>query len=238
MNRIQSTISLLLMAAFLSISAPGFAQDAALKGNKRTREALKKLTPLRAEGLIVSWRGKRVNPTRVAGFRWAAPEGMVGLVAAEAFLKEFQDLLSAPVGSLELARTESTRGRMVFRFGQRFDGLEVLGAEVVVQTDGQGNVLSMVDESVRFQLAPVSDIGYAKAVAAAWMDVNGQEPRIAIPEGPESSAFARKAVLARGGTPRLVYRVLVPTIPMLSKVICLVDGETGEVVQKTNEVIR
>jgi hypothetical protein len=238
MNRIHLITYLLLMAAFLSVSLPGMAQDAAPKGNKRTREALKRLTPVRAEGLVVSWRGKRVNPTRVAGFRWLAPEGKVGLAAAEAFLKAFQDLLSAPVSSLELSRTETARGRMVFRFGQRFEGLEVLGAEVVVQTDGEGNVLSMVDESVRFQLAQVSDIGYAKAVAAAWMDINGQEPRIIIPEGPESSAFARKVVLARGGTPRLVYRVLVPTIPMLSKVICLVDGETGEVVQKTNEVIR
>ncbi len=238
MNRIQTTIALLLMAVFLSVSAPGFAQEEALKGNKKTRAALKKLTPVRAEGLIVSWRGKRVNPTRVAGFRWAAPDGKVGVAAAELFLQTFQDLLSAPIDSLELARTETARGRMVFRFGQRFEGLEVLGAEVVVQTDGEGSVLSMVDESVRFQLAPVNDVGYAQAVAAAWLEVNGQEPRITVPEGPESSSFARKAVLARGGMPRLVYRVLVPTIPMLSKVICLVDGETGEVVQKTNDVIR
>jgi len=227
------------MAVLLHFTTgPGFAQESAQKGNKRTRAALKRLTPVRAEGLLVSWRGKRVNPTRVAGFRWPAPDGKVGLAAAEVFLRSFQELLSAPPESLELSRTETVRDRMVFRFGQRFEGLEVLGAEVVVQTDGKGNVLSVVDESVRFQLAPVSDIGYAKAVAAAWLEVNGHEPEVVIPEGPESAAFARRAVLARGGTPRLVYRVLVPTIPMLQKVICLVDGETGKVVQKTNEVIR
>ena len=116
--------------------------------------------------------------------------------------------------------------------------MDVLGAEVVVQTDGQGAVLSIADESVRFKLAPISDIGYARAVEAAWLEVTGHVPTIAIPEGPEPTAFARKAVLARGGTPRLVYRVLVPTIPMVEKIVCLVDGETGEVVQKTNEVIR
>lgn len=162
----------------------------------------------------------------------------MGLSAAEAFLVAFSELMAAPPEALSLVRTESSRDRLVFKFGQLWQGLEVMGAEVVVQTDGKGAVLSLVDESVRLDLRPTSDIGQAKAVAAAWLEINGHEPRIEIPEGEASSAFARKAVLARGGKPRLVYRVLVPTIPMLAKVICLVDGETGEVIQKTNEVVR
>ncbi len=237
MNRLYGIISLLLMTLSFGGGSPVAAQEVQ-EGSKRTREALARLVPVRAEGLLVSWRGKRVNPVRVAGFRWSAPEGQSGLAAAEAFLEAFPELLSAPSSSLELARTESVRGRTVFRFGQRFEGMDVLGAEVVVQTDGQGAVLSIADESVRFKLAPISDIGYARAVEAAWLEVTGHVPTIAIPEGPEPTAFARKAVLARGGTPRLVYRVLVPTIPMVEKIVCLVDGETGEVVQKTNEVIR
>lgn len=237
MNRFQGITASLLMTVFLGGGLPLAAQEKP-KGNARTREALARLVPVREEGLLLSWRGKRVNPTRVAGFKWTAPEGQSGLAAAEAFLGAFPELLSAPSSSLELVRTESVRGRTVFRFGQRFEGMEVLGAEVVVQTDGQGTVLSIADESVRFQLAPISDIGYERAVEAAWREVTGHVPTFALPAESEPPAFARKAVLARGGKPRLVYRVLVPTIPLVEKIICLVDGETGEVVQKTNEVIR
>jgi hypothetical protein len=234
-------ISLFLALLFLAPALPAAADDGpAVTRRDRSDTGLARLAPHAvSRELLVHWKRDRQVPARVAGFRWTAPDGQVGLAAAEAFLSAFPELLSAPLARVENRSVETTTERASFRFAQTWRGLEVIGAEVVVLTDGEGTVLSLVDGSVQVDItASAADIGPLAATRLAWDTVlPGGGNDLAIQRAADSG-LVRQAVLARGGDSRLVYRVVVPMVPLLEKWVVLVDAQTGRVLQKKNEVVR
>jgi hypothetical protein len=201
--------------------------------------ALTRLNPVRANGeLLVNWRGNRPTPVRVGGFRWAAPEGVTGVDIAKAFLNAHPELVGVGPDQLVLESTKAARERVAYRFEQRWQGLEVVGGEVVVLTVADGTVISLADETVPLNLTDDVSISANSAVDAAWLAVTGSRPSAAGLERTVANGMARKVVLARGGEAKLAYRVVVPTIPLLEKWVVFVDAHSGMVVQKQNEVIQ
>ena len=99
--------------------------------------------------------------------------------------------------------------------------------------DAAGTLRSLSSDAVALDgLDPDRDIGRAAAARAASERVLGAE----APEAREP--LASRVVLAGPGGARLAWRVIVPTIPMIQKIVCIVDAETGDVIKLTDEVIR
>ena len=246
MNRIYAFMLTVAVSsiAFSSTASPAEdqqsrAEDSTDARKVQAQQALNRLSPVRPDReLLVLWPEDRATPVRVAGFRWVPPDGLEGVDVATAFLAAFPELVSVSAEALVLSRAESGRQRTSYRFEQRFEGLEVLGGEVVVLADADGRVISLVDHSVPVALAPGETISKAEAAERAWLAVTGRGPASTGPERALALSLTRKVVLARGGAPRLAYRVVVPTIPLLEKFVVLVDAHSGDVLSKNNEVIR
>ncbi len=213
-----------------------FALDEQVTGSAQQRilaEAdLSRLKSEAGDGLRVVWPTLRATPARVSGLRWttgdASPED-----TAAAFLEEFPGLTGTEPGDLELAETERTTNRTVLRFQQKWQGIRVLGGGVILSLDSEGRVLSMASSSARVDgLDPSRDIGRKAAVRAAVDRVHGE-----VAAG-DARALAARVVVPGPGPSVLAWRVLVPTVPLVQKIVCLVDAATGEILKITDEVIR
>jgi len=153
----------------------------------------------------------------------AAPGTAVA--AAPDAVAEDLEAARAPVGELDAAGSEASRGTRFFRFQQEVDGVEVLGAEAVVADAPSPSGELLVDDT-RARIADPGapqvdrDTAVERAVDATGASgsdpVRAAEPAI-LPDEP-------------GGT--LVWRVVVGAGPGGASVEVLVDARSGEVVRE------
>ncbi len=214
-----------LVAVMLAAPAAGQAGE-----REAARVALSRLEAAFGDGLRVHWPELRTTPARVSGLRWTA-DGTSPADIGAAFLEAFPDLIGASPAELALVTTEGTHQRTILRYRQSWQGIPVLGGDLFLTLDRAGRVLSLASSTVRTAgLDATRDLGREVAVAAA--------ARRVFKDADPHEAAATRAVLPGPGGPTLVWRVLVPTIPMVQKIVCLVDAATGEVLQVRDEVIR
>ena len=196
-------------------------------------DALKRLAGERGiDSLSVTWPKSRPVPRRVSGMEWSG-EGTAREVAAR-FSREFGDLLGVAAGDLAWVRDEKIKGRTAVHFRQEWNGLPVSGGKVVVVVADSGKVLACSSGAQPVLARPAEgDIGRDAAVEAAVSSLgNAAELGKAVP------VVTGKLVIAAPDRTQIVYRVLLPTIPGLAKLVVLVDAATGTVVRKFNDVRR
>ncbi|MFH1532187.1 MAG: hypothetical protein ABIK09_15790 [Pseudomonadota bacterium] len=221
----------------LVVGLPGvFAEDetAAGTGTLRALAAadLSRLEGASGDRLRVLWPRLRATPSRVSGLRWTPGDAATQDVGA-AFLAAFPGLTGAPPAALELIETEGTRNRTILRYQQRWQGIRVLGGQVILSLDKSGRVLSMASSTTGLVgLDSSRDVGREVAVRAALDRIHGEG------RGADLGARAARVVLAGPGGAVLAWRVVVPTVPMIQKIVCLVDAASGEILTVTDEVIR
>jgi Zn-dependent metalloprotease len=184
------------------------------------------------EALSVTWPQSRLVPRRVSGIEWSA-NGTARKIA-ERFVEEYSDLLGAPRGELAWSRDEKSKGRTAVHFRQEWKGIRVSSGSVVIVVSDEGKVLSC-SSGVRPVLVPPpeADIGpEAARLAAVGSMGDAAELAKAAP------VVTGKLLLVSPDRSQVVYRVLLPTIPTLAKLVVLVDAATGRVVQTLNDVRR
>lgn len=165
--------------------------------------------------------------------------------AARGFLASYGSLfgIENQARDLALMRAETIGGRSFVRFQQRYQGVPILAGELVVQTDGQGDVFSAGGEalpSLALSVKPAIDASAAAQAArdqiAKQYDVAASSLTVAAPAlwvynptllggpgAPVSSLVWRTEV--RGTSQGVVFRELV-----------LVDARKGEIALHFNEV--
>lgn len=120
------------------------------------------------------------------------------------------------------------------RFRQEWNGIPVKSGNVVIVVTDSGKVISC-SSGVNPVLVspPEADIGPEAARDAAVASLgNGAEI------GNTAPVVTGKLVIAAPDRAQIVYRVLLPTIPGVAKLVILVDAATGSVVQSFNDVRR
>lgn len=238
-------LKILLIAALAVIftgPAAVVAQDGdlpdqtTLKQRHAAQGALMRLAGDDLSGLSLTWPRARTAPSRVAGFKWAGTGTEADALAVE-FVAAFPELTLAMVDELKIVNTQRANGRAAVRFRQMYEGLEVLERTLVVTVDeGSRRVLAMSANTASVGIVDMTtDIGSEAAAQAAQIAVLGNEGKSArkVPD-----ALVRRAIWASPGGAAVVYRVVVPTVPMLEKIVCLVDAATGKVIKTTNEVVK
>jgi len=223
--------------AALVMGMTGASADVGERVGFATLRSLAEADLARLEGdsndrIRVVWPTLRATPSRVSGLRWTRNDASPEDIGA-AFLAEFPGLTGADPATLELAETEGTRSRTVLHFQQRWQGIKVLGGQVILSLDDSGRVLSMASSTARLDgLDMARDIGRKAAARAAIDRVHGDG------QARDLEPLATLVILPGPGRAVLVWRVVVPTVPMVQKIVCLVDATTGEILKVTDEVIR
>ncbi len=223
MNRFHLVAAALV--ALVAVPPSGWAGD-----RDAAQADLERLEADRGDSLRVQWPQLRTTPSRVSGLRWSHDATSAEDVGA-AFINEFRGLTGVAPGDLSLGEAERTKHRTVLRFRQSWRGIPVLGGEVILSLDREGRVLSMASSTARIEDLDLSrDVGRVAAAQAAIERVHHTTE--------DRPALATQVIIPGPGGPRLAWRVVVPTVPMLQKIVCLVDAATGEILKLTDEVIR
>ena len=179
--------------------------------------------------------------SRIDGLKWSSAKSGDAETVAREFLERFGTLLGVTSGGVRRTRVEKTATRSAVRYQQMYGDMRVLGAQVVVLLDSHNRVRS-VSSSVLPGLSVTNagtDVGATTAGLAAFKRVLGEAAGAHAPADEQVwESLARKAVLVSGTRGLIVYRVVVPTVPGVEKIVCLVDAATGEIVKAGNEVIR
>jgi Zn-dependent metalloprotease len=188
---------------------------------------------------LTTVRGRPVpRPARIADD--AAPA-----VAARAFLADHGSLfgLKSQARELRTERTKrETKGRAFVRFQQVHEGVPVMGGELVVQLDGQGNTVATTGEILPDVALDVDPTVTASAAQRDAVEVVGKSYRVAAASlsasAPALEIYDSRILGTPGlGTPTLVWRTEVTSrrgAPIGE--IVLVDARLGAVVLHFSEV--
>lgn len=190
-------------------------------------------------------------------FAGAPPEGafvVSGLqksagaeAAALKFLQNHAEAFGVLSDAVQL-RTMSTTVRPsghYVRLGQEYGGLEVFGAQVVVRTDGDSAVLSVLSDILRdTRSLDAGDVALQPAVsqqqaihaarqevAALFAEVSSAD--LAVVDGPKLMVY-RPEVIGQEGPTRLVYQLTLTTATHEVSQVLLVDALSGGVVLRYN----
>lgn len=200
------------------------------------REALRALRARLGDAVQVRTGPRFGTPRQIRGrvLERAASERDPDLATARAFLRANRALLRIddPDSELSLRRRQRDRlGKRHLRFDQRYQGLPVWPAELIVHLDARGNVELMTGVYVPTprKLSRTPALTTQDAVRYARRAIRG--PRAAT-----ASARAHELVVyAAEGRPRLVYRVDLP-LSITEDWRVLVDARSGAIVRAYNRV--
>jgi Zn-dependent metalloprotease len=166
-------------------------------------------------GAAVSFRG-RASAALYGG------EGLPPEDAALAFLTRYGGAFGLQDAATELALlgTSEARGESFVRFQQVHEGVEVEGHQLVVQVDGNGDVLSALGKALPGITAP--------SIPAVTADAALAQARAATDAG---SGTAELVVYSEDGrSSRLAWRVALETGRLDSRPVLYVDAESGETI--------
>lgn len=193
-------------------------------------------------GLVAWMSGAEAAPAA----RAAAPGGAMSFEdAARAFLGQQSAAFGLRSGSSELA-TQSTKldsdGRGFVRFQQTYQGLPIIGAEIVVQMDGGRNVMSVNSRSVgdlNLQTAPgVTGADAVKIALESTARVYKEKAEDLSAKTPTLSVHDARVMGGPAASPALVWRVDV-TSKTRDDILqfVLVDAQTGRVAVQFNQAM-
>jgi Zn-dependent metalloprotease len=190
-------------------------------------------------GFLTTVRGHPVpRPRRIAA-------GAKPAVAARAFLADHGSLFGIDSQAREL-RTERTRretqGRSFVRFQQVHQGVPVMGGELVVQLDGQGNTVATTGEilpNVALDVEPTVAESTAQQESVAAVAKAYRVPAASLSaSAPTLEIYDSRILGGPGlGRPALVWRTEVSSqrATPISELV-LVDAEVGAVVLHFSQI--
>jgi bacillolysin len=193
-------------------------------------------------GLVAWMSGAESAPVASA----AAPGGATSFEAsARVFLGQQSSAFGLRSGSSELV-TQSTKldedGRGFVRFQQTYQGLPIVGAEIVVQMDAGRNVMSVNSRSVgdlNFSTTPgVSSPDAVKIALDATARAYKEKADNLKAKTPVLSVHDARVMGGPAASPALVWRVDVTakTRDDIEQII-LVDAQTGRIAVQFNQIM-
>lgn len=163
--------------------------------------------------------------------------------AARIFVESNRDAFGLGTSTTLVERSNKTHaGSSFVKFSQLAFGVTVYGADLVVQVNGDGDVLNVVNDVARDLSAVESGnvsttpgVGAAAAGLSARKFVDGLYDKVALPQlslGKAAELFVfQPSVLGQNGPTRLVWRVeVVAVVPESVRQEVLVDASSGEVI--------
>ena len=166
-------------------------------------------------------------------------------MAARTFLQSYGSLFGLQNAQEELVVMKGQtveNGRSFTRFQQVYQGIPVIGAELIVQTDAQHGVLSVNGEILpALELETASAIGEGDAVETAVSKVSKDyevDPNSLTTSQPELWIYD-PAILGGPGIPlsRLVWRMDVTSLTLDPiRELMLIDAQTGAIALNFNQI--
>ena len=234
--RIRGLVTAGVMLVFLSASSP----LATAAGNEPQQgEERKGVHP--ETGRLSFLGGDPQRPLKMP----AAVAGGVGAEErARAALEEYAPSfgVSQPRRDLKiLAAMNAGNGRKSVRFRQTYQGVPILGGELVVNLDAQGGLLSINGEAapdVRIPTAPKVKAEAARASAGRFVaHAYGVEENALAVSDPELWIYDSRLLGPAGRPPELVWRVEVDGTPAAPvRVLVLVNAQWGSISLHFNQV--
>ena len=183
------------------------------------------------------------------GSLWACPDDIKATASLETvagiFLKEYSQLFGLPADRLELTLLKKSSGaqRSFVRFQQLYKGIPILGGELIVQLDGDKNVISANGEvSKDVKVNPAPSLSADKATRGALEFVAG---KYGVPvndlSNPPAKLWLYDPSLLGAGPPdrRLVWLVEIIHIgPTLIRELVLMDAMDGQIVLNIDKLDR
>lgn len=165
------------------------------------------------------------------GMASARPEA-----AAQHFVQQYGSLFGAPnAADLRVERTtQADRGRAFVRFGQTYNGVPVIGGELIVQTDARGATISASGElapNLNLSTTPTITATTAQIRAVAEIARQRNVPGARLAAAPPQLAIFDAALLGGPPLPRpvLVWRTEVTSIDGGLREWVLIDALRGVV---------
>jgi len=158
---------------------------------------------------------------------------------AAAFLARWRSIFvneSAAV-ALEQKSVKTAIGRSYIRYRQRYAGLEVFGAEMILQVGSGGGIEAVISDIMRdtealdtgkLSMNPSIDGSVAQRNASGFLAA--QYERLQFEPTPATLMIYSPVVVGNSGQPRLVWRTEVCNLgEPLARELILVDAHTGEI---------
>jgi bacillolysin len=164
--------------------------------------------------------------------------------AAIGFLSVYGDLfgISDPGSELEVIREQTLeKGRAITRFQQIYQGIPVLGGELIVQTDSADNLISASGEilpNISLATEPTLDSTDARQIAlesvSKWHSIEANDLETTQPE---LWIFNLSLIKPGTGITHLVWRTEVSAVDYLPiRELVLVDAQQGSIVLHFNQI--
>lgn len=156
--------------------------------------------------------------------------------AARSFLKETHTVfgLKGDLSDLRTSRVDTTAIRDHVRFQQVFQDIPVLGAEVLVHSNKQGQVTMVQNGSVAdLRLANKDSLTDNAAKKIARDDINSSVGGSVI----LAESKTEKLIAKVNGSYKYIWKIVTPTHNPLAYWIYHIDAETNAIVYKANEIL-
>jgi len=159
--------------------------------------------------------------------------------AADAFLGKWRNLFvdESPAVGFEVHRVKNRDSRSYVRYRQKYAGLEVFGAEIIVQVNAGSRVVAVISDIMRdtesldtmkVSLSPVIDASTAQKKGIEFLAE--QHKKLEFEASAAALMIYAPQVVGNKGEPRLVWQMEVATTgEILVKECVLVDAQTGEI---------
>jgi Zn-dependent metalloprotease len=202
--------------------------------------------------LIISVEGTPKEPMRIfktkdgyLRFIGAAPSTYFAIATgtpeemADAFLGKWRNLFvnESPSIDFQKIRVKTQNGRSYLRYRQMYAGLEVFGAEMIVQVNSSGGIEAVISDIMRdtgaldtkkISLEPAIDVSTAQKKGIEFLAEQHKKLKFEASE-PNLMIYAPE-VVGNNGEPRLVWQMQVSnTGEPLVKELVLIDAHTSEV---------
>ena len=180
---------------------------------------------------------------RAVGTRPGSPIRVGGADPAATFLDRYGRLLGADDDDLvPIGREPTLAGGMATRYQQTVDGVPVVGGEVSVQVDADGNILSSLADLS--SAAPVADttptvrpLDARRAAVTATARAMGADPSTLAASAPEPWIYDPTVIgPASAFPPRLTWRTEVTSTSAPVRQLVLVDAEDGTIALSFSEL--
>lgn len=166
--------------------------------------------------------------------KWATPQG-----AADAFLSEHRNLfvnVSPDVG-FDTIRVKTQGSRTYLRYQQTYAGLDVFGAEMIVQVNAAGGIAAVMSDIMRdtqvldtgeVELTPTIDALTAQRQAVEWLAA--QHEKLIFKATAGTLMIFSPSVVGDTGPTQLVWQTEVGNLgdPLVRELV-LVNAHNGEI---------
>ena len=220
--------TLIAVLTLLPCVALASAKDAPTASQQQAFDRLQQ----RYAGAQAVWQPTLAGPQMVTGLA-ATPAGRDDAARAQAFLGEWRTLFGVTAAMLAHQETQRTRLRSVARFGQVFEGLEVLDRQVALTFDHGGTLLTVASDAVAISRLQRGDLTREQAISRA-VQVAIRDSR--SPSAGATPTSARQVVFAGYGGARHAWVVRVVRTAGHVHLRLVIDAATGSVLQIRNMV--